>query len=122
LRAPKLLILDEPAQNIDMTGTVDIYRLIAALPARVGCGVLVVSHHLNIVMAATNRVYCLNGHVCCSGHPEDISRHEEYLRLFGAGAASTLAVYPHSHDHVHGTDGAVVPGHVHEHGHGHHHG
>ncbi len=113
LRAPDLLVLDEPTQNVDMAGSVDIYKIIAALPEKLGCSVLVVSHDLNVVMAATDRVYCLNGHICCSGRPEDISRHPEYLRLLGSGAANTLAVYPHTHDHTHGPDGAIHHGHSH---------
>ena len=117
LRKPDLLLLDEPTQNVDMTGAVDIYRIIAALPRELKCSVFVVSHDLNIVMAATDRVYCLNGHVCCSGRPEDVSRHPEFLRLFGPSAGDTLAVYPHAHDHVHGPDGAVVHERLHAHPH-----
>lgn len=125
LREPNLLVLDEPAQNVDVAGTVEIYQIIASLPARIGCAVLVVSHDLNIVMAATDRVYCLNAHVCCSGKPEDVSRNREYLAMFGPAGAHTLAIYPHSHDHTHGADGRV--NHVHgpdcDHSHhGHHHG
>jgi len=115
LRDPELLVLDEPAQNVDMSGSVDIYRVIANLRDRTGCGVLLISHDLNIVMAATDRVYCLNGHICCSGLPADVSRNPEFLKLLGPTAAGMLTIYPHAHDHVHG------PGH--DHGdHHHHHG
>ncbi|TAL02071.1 MAG: metal ABC transporter ATP-binding protein [Rhodospirillaceae bacterium] len=116
LRDPELLVLDEPTQNVDMSGSVDIYRLIADLRTRTGCGVLLISHDLNIVMAATDRVYCLNGHICCSGLPADVSRNPEFLRLLGPTAAGTLTIYPHTHDHVH------TPGeHTHAHHSGHHH-
>ena len=118
LRAPDLLVLDEPSQSLDVTGTVEIYDTIAALRRATGCGVLVVSHDLNVVRAATDRVYCLNGHVCCSGRPEDVSRNQAFLALFGPAAAA-LALYPHHHDHEH-APGAHHPGHGH-HGHGHHH-
>jgi zinc transport system ATP-binding protein len=111
LRKPQFLVLDEPTQNVDIAGAVDIYKVIAALRDATGCGVLLVSHDLNVVMAQTNRVTCLNGHVCCSGLPADVSHHPEFLRLFGAAAAGTLTIYPHTHDHVHAPD----------HGHHHHH-
>ena len=101
LRDPELLVLDEPAQNVDMGGAIDLYRLIADLRNDTGCGVLLISHDLNVVMAQTNRVYCLNGHVCCSGLPADVGRHPEFLRLFGPAAAGTLTIYPHAHDHAH---------------------
>ena len=117
LREPHLLVLDEPTQNLDISGAIDIYRIIGEVRDQLGCGVLLVSHDLNVVMAATNRVYCLNGHICCSGTPEHVSKHPEFLRLFGGSAADTLAVYAHVHDHDH------APGHdhVHDHDHGGHH-
>jgi zinc transport system ATP-binding protein len=109
LRRPDLLILDEPAQGLDFSGQIELYGLIEQVRERRGCGVLLVSHDLHIVMAATNRVVCLNRHVCCSGRPEAVSRHPEYTALFGPGAAASLAVYPHHHDHAHGLAGEVVP-------------
>ena len=108
LRQPDLLVLDEPEQNVDMTGAVEIYQLIARLREETGCGILLVSHDLNVVMAATDRVYCLHGHICCSGTPDEVSAHTEFLRLFSPTAAKTLAVYPHHHDHDHAPDGSVT--------------
>ncbi|MDX2223200.1 MAG: ATP-binding cassette domain-containing protein [Rhodospirillaceae bacterium] len=123
LRKPHLLVLDEPTQNLDVNGALDIYRLIAGVRDALNCGVLLVSHDLNVVMAGTSRVYCLNGHVCCSGHPEHVSRHPEFLRLFGTAATDALAVYTHRHDHTHAPDGHAVPaaGASHDHHHHHHH-
>jgi len=123
LRQPDLLVLDEPTQNVDTAGAVEVYQIIARLRDAVGCGVLMVSHDLNVVMAATDQVYCLNGHICCSGHPADVSRDLEFQRLFGPAAANTLAIYPHTHDHSHALDGRVTPGNTcaHDHDHGHHH-
>jgi zinc transport system ATP-binding protein len=116
LRGPNLLVLDEPTQNLDINGAVECYQIIQRFRDRTGCGVLLVSHDLNIVMAATTRVYCLNSHVCCSGHPDAVSRDPEFLRLFGPVGASTLALYAHHHDHDHAPDGQVVHDHSHKHG------
>ena len=105
LRNPTLLVLDEPAAGVDLAGQTDLYDLIAALARRQGCGILLVSHDLHVVMAATDEVICLNGHVCCAGHPEAVSQHPDYLSLFGPRAATTLAVYTHHHGpecHHHG--------------------
>ncbi len=114
LRQPRLLVLDEPVGGVDMTGQAELYDLIAQLAHAGGVGVLMVSHDLHVVMAATDEVVCLNRHVCCAGHPEAVSRHPEYLALFGAKVASSLAVYTHVHDHAHLADGSVDPGgHVH---------
>jgi len=107
LREPGLLVLDEPAQGVDVNGQRDLYRLIAGLRERRQLGVLIVSHDLHLVMAATDRVLCINHHVCCSGEPEAVSGHPEYVRLFGP-AEPELAVYTHDHDHRHDVHGNVV--------------
>ncbi len=121
LRQPNLLVLDEPTQNVDTAGAVEIYQIIARLRDSTGCGVLMVSHDLNMVMAATDQVYCLNGHICCSGHPADVGRDKEFQRLFGPAAAKALAIHPHAHDHSHAPDGSVTRDCGHDHDHGHHH-
>jgi zinc transport system ATP-binding protein len=119
LGEPELLVLDEPVQGVDVTGRAQLYELIGTIARRRGCGVLLVSHDLNFVMAATDRVICLNHHVCCTGHPEQVSRDPAFLGLFGEAARPALAVYTHHHDHVHADDGAVV-GARHRHEHRHH--
>ncbi|MHA1600969.1 MAG: zinc ABC transporter ATP-binding protein ZnuC [Alphaproteobacteria bacterium] len=108
LRDPDLLVLDEPLRGIDLGGQLALYELIGHLRRNRGIGVLMVSHDLHIVMAATDRVVCLNQHVCCSGAPEAVSRSPEYAALFGAAAARQLAVYAHEHDHSHDLHGHVV--------------
>lgn len=132
LNQPDLLMLDEPAQGVDVNGQVELYELIGRIRRERGCAVLMVSHDLHLVMAATDRVICLNGHICCTGHPEDVSRDPAYLSLFGPRAAQALAVYQHHHDHHHTPGGDVVPlhedstvdkaAHHHQPHHHHHHG
>jgi zinc transport system ATP-binding protein len=107
LREPDLLVLDEPVQGVDYTGEAELYNLIARLRDERGFGVLLVSHDLHVVMARSDRVICLNRHVCCSGVPETVAQHPAYVRLFGADAARAFAVYRHHHDHSH--DIAGVP-------------
>ena len=107
MRLPNLLILDEPVQGVDYTGEAELYELIGGIVERRGCGVLMVSHDLHIVMASTDRVVCLNRHVCCTGAPEEVVAHDEFRRLFGPNAAAA-AVYQHIHDHVHDLAGEVA--------------
>ncbi|MGA1599091.1 MAG: metal ABC transporter ATP-binding protein [bacterium] len=109
LQNPELLVLDEPVQGVDYMGEAELYGLIAELRERRGCGVLMVSHDLHVVMASTDRVVCLNRHVCCEGQPREVTRHPEYLRLFGAESGKALAVYEHHHDHVHDHAGHRAP-------------
>ncbi|MCP9340231.1 zinc ABC transporter ATP-binding protein ZnuC [Stutzerimonas xanthomarina] len=115
LRQPELLVLDEPVQGVDVAGQAELYRLIGRLRERYGCGVLMVSHDLHLVMSATDQVVCLNRHVCCSGHPEQVSADPAFVELFGQDARS-LAVYHHQHDHSHDLHGSVVTGKPHIHG------
>ncbi len=101
LRDPALLVLDEPVQGVDIAGQEELFKLIVEIRDRRGCGVLMVSHDLHLVMAATDTVVCLNHHVCCTGHPESVRLDPAYLALFGATRTGALAVYTHHHDHVH---------------------
>jgi zinc transport system ATP-binding protein len=108
-RKPSLLVLDEPVQGVDYTGEADLYNLIGRLRDEAGFGVLLVSHDLHIVMARSDRVICLNHHVCCSGVPETVAQHPAYERLFGPEAARAFAVYRHQHDHSHDLAGMPHP-------------
>ena len=100
-------MLDEPAQGVDVLGQVEVFDLIARVRRDRGAGVLLVSHDLHLVMAATDTVVCINHHVCCTGHPEAVGRHPAYLALLGQGAPG-LAVYAHAHDHRHDAAGEIV--------------
>jgi zinc transport system ATP-binding protein len=108
LRRPDLLVLDEPLAGVDVAGQAELYRLIADIRDRYHCGVLLVSHDLYVVMAATDRVVCLNQHVCCTGHPEVVTRHPEFVALFGERIADGLAVYQHHHNHRHDLEGHTL--------------
>jgi len=107
-RKPDLLVLDEPVQGVDFNGEIALYDLIKDIRNEIHCGILLISHDLHVVMAATDRVICLNGHVCCSGTPTMVASSAEYKELFGARAASGLAIYEHAHDHEHLPDGRVL--------------
>jgi len=106
-RRPDLLVLDEPVQGVDFADEVALYELIAEIRDEIQCGILLISHDLHVVMAETDHVVCLNGHVCCYGSPQAVALDPEYRRLFGDRAAATLAVYEHQHDHIHLPDGRV---------------
>jgi zinc transport system ATP-binding protein len=109
LRNPSLLVLDEPVRGVDYAGEAELYGLIGRIRTSRGLGVLLVSHDLHVVMAQSDRVICLNRHVCCSGVPETVAQHPEYVRLFGAQTARAFAVYQHSHDHSHDLAGEARP-------------
>lgn len=126
LRDPQLLVLDEPVQGVDVMGQSALYALINEIRNRRRCGVLLVSHDLHLVMATTDTVVCLNQHICCQGHPEQVTNDPAYLALFGEtlgnNSAPQVAIYTHHHDHQHDNHGNVIHDHerkgkfVHRHG------
>lgn len=101
LTEPTLLLLDEPTQGLDHDGAANFYRLIARFRSETGCAVLMVSHDLHVVMSASDRVICLNGHICCAGSPASVESAPEYRELFGLPSSGQLALYRHHHDHSH---------------------
>jgi len=101
---PQILVLDEPTQGLDQPGIAAFYRLIEEVRGAFGCAVLSVSHDLHVVMSASDRVICLNGHICCEGAPTVVSNAPEYRALFGLGTQGALALYQHHHDHEHGLE------------------
>ncbi|MDQ2076231.1 zinc ABC transporter ATP-binding protein ZnuC [Marinimicrobium sp. ABcell2] len=109
LRDPDLLVLDEPVQGVDVRGQAALYDLINDIRHKQGCGVLLVSHDLHLVMANTDTVVCLNQHVCCQGHPEEVTSDPAYLALFGGTLEPQVALYTHHHDHHHDAHGDIVP-------------
>ncbi|MDB6180081.1 metal ABC transporter ATP-binding protein [Paracoccus fistulariae] len=116
LHDPNLLVLDEPTQGLDQPGIVAFYKLIEEVRGETGAAVLMVSHDLLVVMRASDRVICLNGHICCEGTPQHVSTAPAYRALFGAGGDGALALYQHRHDHDHDHSDDGCHGH-----HAHHH-
>jgi zinc transport system ATP-binding protein len=115
LSKPDILILDEATQGLDQPGSADFYDQIEAVRQNLGCAVLMVSHELHVVMAASDRVICLNGHICCQGTPELVASAPEYRTLFGSGTHGALALYRHEHSHTH--DETCDHDHHHDHTH-----
>ncbi|HKK98460.1 MAG TPA: metal ABC transporter ATP-binding protein [Marivita sp.] len=111
INTPDVLLLDEATQGLDQPGSAAFYRQIETVRQETGCAVMMISHELHVVMSASDRVVCLNGHVCCQGTPAVVASAPEYRALFGTGTGGALALYRHDHDHEHDHD------HDHDHNH-----
>jgi zinc transport system ATP-binding protein len=114
LERPQLLLLDEATQGLDQPGAAAFYKRIEQVRRDLGCAVVMVSHDLHVVMAASDRVLCLNGHICCEGTPEVVADAPEYRALFGSGTGGALALYRHEHAHSHDHDHAHPHSHANE--------
>ena len=119
MNTPDLLILDEATQGLDQPGSAAFYQRIEEVRQSMGCAVLMVSHDLHVVMSASDRVICLNRHICCEGQPEHVAQAEEYRALFGSGTHGALALYRHTHDHAHDDGEGCAHSHDHDHDHDH---
>ncbi len=101
LNEPELLVLDEPAQGVDVNGQAELYKLISDIRKRINCAIIMVSHDLHLVISGTDKVICLNRHICCYGSPDSITKNPHFIELFGNKIANELALYTHHHDHSH---------------------
>ncbi|MBT3457417.1 MAG: metal ABC transporter ATP-binding protein, partial [Thiotrichales bacterium] len=101
LNKPNVLILDEPAQNLDIDGQMQLYKLIQDIHQQQNCAVLMVSHDLHRVMKESTQVLCLYHHICCEGLPESILKDEKFNDLFADQINDLMATYEHHHNHHH---------------------
>lgn len=102
VRRPNLLILDEPTQGLDVTGEIAFYSLLQQIHKQYQLAVVMVSHDLHLVLAASQQVICLYHHVCCSGTPSTIIRDPSFVKLFGRTYVDMMAIYQHTtHTHTH---------------------
>lgn len=97
LRAPRLLVLDEPASGIDPSARDHYYQIIKQFSQDTGASILLVSHDIHLVLKASHRVICLNQHICCQGTPLELSQQTDFCALVGV----ELGFYSHHHDHQH---------------------
>ena len=104
INKPEVLLLDEATQGLDQRGSAAFYQQIETVRQQTGCAILMISHELHVVMSTSDRVICLNGHVCCQGTPAVVASAPEYRALFGTGTGGALALYRHEHDHSHAHD------------------
>ena len=101
LNKPNVLILDEPAQNLDVDGQMQLYKLIQDIHQQKNCAVLMESHDLHRVMKESTQVLCLYHHICCEGLPESILKDEKFNDLFADQINDLMATYEHHHNHHH---------------------
>ena len=111
LNNPDLLVLDEPAQNLDISGQLSFYKLIQEIYSKRDISILMVSHDLHLVMVSTKKVLCLSNHICCSGKPQQVAQDPEFISMFGKDMANMMAVYQHT-NHASQIDNHLIDGEI----------
>ncbi len=62
IHRPDFLVLDEPAQGVDVAGAGVLHELIEGIRSDLGCGILLISHDLQMVMNSDSDVVVLLPH------------------------------------------------------------
>ena len=88
VRAPSVVLLDEPAAGLDGSSTQELAQLVRSLPER-GVSVLLVDHDMDLVLGTCDTLYVLDGGRCiASGPPDEVRRDPEVVRAYlGSGAS-----------------------------------
>ncbi|MGE0239223.1 MAG: ABC transporter ATP-binding protein [Parvibaculaceae bacterium] len=80
---PKYVLLDEPASGMNDQECEALMKLIAEIPDRFDCGVLLIEHNMQVVMGACRRVHVLdNGKSLAEGTPAEMRANQEVRRAY----------------------------------------
>jgi len=82
-QSPQLLLLDEPASNLDYQHQDEIHHLLARLNRERGIAMLAVTHNLNDALAASDTIFALkDGHPVFCGSPQSLLASDALAQLF----------------------------------------
>jgi zinc/manganese transport system ATP-binding protein len=114
VRRPKLLMLDEPLDSLDLTNQAGVAALVQRVCREEGVAVLLVAHDVNPILSYLDRVVYFAGQTAVAGTPGDVITTETLSRLYGApvevlhasdgrlvvvGQPEAPFVHGHRHDH-----------------------
>jgi zinc/manganese transport system ATP-binding protein len=84
VRHPKLLLLDEPLDSLDLPNQVTVAALLRRVCEQEQVTVLLVAHDINPILGYLDRVIYLAGGRAVEGRPEDVITSETLSRLYRA--------------------------------------
>lgn len=91
---PDILILDEPVQCLDYNNQIHFYNFLKKYVQQSQVTVIQVSHDLHLVWEDSDKIICMNKHICCLGAPDKVFEHEHFKSLF-------TGFVPYQHHHIH---------------------
>ena len=84
VRRPKLLLLDEPLDSLDLSNQAAVAALVRRICEVEQVAVLLVAHDINPILSYLDRVIYLAGGGAIEGAPEEVITSETLSRLYGA--------------------------------------
>jgi zinc/manganese transport system ATP-binding protein len=84
VRQPKLLLLDEPLDSLDLSNQAAVAALVRRICEEERVAVLLVAHDINPILSYLDRVIYLAGGGAIEGAPEEVITSETLSRLYGA--------------------------------------
>ncbi|HEC99330.1 MAG TPA: metal ABC transporter ATP-binding protein [Proteobacteria bacterium] len=93
-RDPEILLLDEPAAGVDVSGEVLFCEFMTRVQREGHLTMMIVSHDLSIVTGHAEHVICLNRTVQCQGGAPEVLTPENIMAVYGPHAG----LYRHGKD------------------------
>jgi len=83
IRRPRLLVLDEPLDSLDVPSQAGISALIQRVCREQGVAVLLVAHDVNPILSYLDKVVYVAGGTAVAGRPADVITADTLTRLYG---------------------------------------
>jgi branched-chain amino acid transport system ATP-binding protein len=80
---PHFLMLDEPAAGLNELESDELLESLRALQARIGCGLLIIEHDMNLIMRLCRSIHVLDyGKTLAVGTPQEVQQNPEVVRAY----------------------------------------
>ena len=80
---PRYLLLDEPAAGLNENEARELVHIIAEVPKRFGCGVMLIEHNMQVVMGVCQRIHVIgNGMTLANGTPREIQVNRTVIEAY----------------------------------------
>lgn len=88
--APELLLLDEPASNVDEHGARQFEEMLVRLKEDHGHSILMVGHDIQMMLRVADRVTAINRTVTFDGSPDELKDPGSIASLFGLNVSTDV--------------------------------
>jgi ABC-type Mn2+/Zn2+ transport system ATPase subunit len=95
--SPQLLMLDEPTASVDISAQQEILETLAKLNQEQGMTIMMVTHDINEIVHACDKILLINGPVNCFGTPGEVLTKANLRKIYG----NRIYVHDHQgHPHI----------------------